>query len=39
MLTNNVQALKVNNAQYSIISNEEGGAIDDAYVYRFTEDR
>ena len=39
VLTNNVQALKVNNAQYSIISNEEGGAIDDAYVYRFTEDR
>ena len=38
VLTNNVQALKLNNAQYSIVSNEEGGAIDDAYVYMFEED-
>lgn len=39
VLTNNVQALKLNNAQYSIVANEDGGAIDDAYVYMFEEDR
>ncbi|MCQ4637615.1 glycine cleavage system aminomethyltransferase GcvT [Anaerovorax odorimutans] len=38
VMTGNVQALKLNQAQYSIIPNEQGGAIDDAYVYRFEED-
>ncbi|MCB6993855.1 glycine cleavage system aminomethyltransferase GcvT [bacterium 210820-DFI.6.37] len=38
VLTSNVQALELNKAQYSIVPNEEGGAIDDAYVYRFEED-
>ncbi len=37
-LTNNCQALDVGLAQYTIIPNENGGAIDDAYLYRFTED-
>ena len=39
VLTSNVMALEVNQAQYSIIPNENGGAIDDAYLYRFEEDR
>ena len=38
VLTNNVQALELNKAQYSIVPNEQGGAIDDAYVYCFEED-
>ena len=37
-LTNNCQALDVGLAQYTIIPNENGGAIDDAYLYRFVED-
>ena len=39
VLTSNVQALDVNEAQYCIIPNENGGAIDDAYLYRFEADR
>lgn len=39
VLSNNVEALEVNKAQYTIVPNEEGGALDDAYVYRFEEDR
>lgn len=39
VLTSNVMALDVNEAQYCIIPNENGGAIDDAYLYRFEEDR
>ena len=39
VLTSNVESLDVNKAQYSIISNEKGEAIDDAYLYRFSEDR
>ncbi len=39
VLSSNVQALDVNEAQYCIIPNENGGAIDDAYLYRFEEDR
>ena len=38
MLTNNAAALEVGGSQYTIIQNEEGGAIDDAYLYRFVED-
>lgn len=39
VLSSNVQALRLNEAQYCIIPNEEGGAVDDAYLYRFEEDR
>lgn len=38
VLTNNVLALEVKQAQYTMIPNENGGAIDDAYLYRFYED-
>ncbi|OGS28255.1 MAG: glycine cleavage system protein T [Elusimicrobia bacterium RIFOXYB2_FULL_48_7] len=38
VLTNNAAALEPGNAQYTIIPNETGGAIDDAYLYRFTKD-
>ena len=38
VLTSNVSALEVNQAQYAIIPNENGGAVDDAYLYRFVED-
>ena len=38
VLTSNVAALEVNRAQYCIIPNEQGGAIDDAYLNRFEED-
>jgi len=38
VLTNNAAALEVGQAQYTIIPNAEGGAIDDAYLYRFVED-
>ena len=39
VLSSNVQALDINEAQYCIIPNENGGAIDDAYLYRFEEDK
>jgi aminomethyltransferase len=40
VLTNNVEALDIDNvgAQYTIIPNESGGAIDDAYLYHFSEE-
>ncbi|MEA3232330.1 MAG: glycine cleavage system protein T, partial [Thermodesulfobacteriota bacterium] len=38
VLTNNAAALDVNESQYTIIANEQGGAVDDAYLYRFRED-
>jgi aminomethyltransferase len=38
VLTNNAAALAVGQAQYTIIANEQGGAVDDAYLYRFVED-
>lgn len=38
VLTNNAAAIDVCQAQYTIISNDNGGAIDDAYLYRFTQD-
>ncbi len=39
VLTSNVEALTMNRAQYCIISNENGGAVDDAYLYMYEEDR
>lgn len=39
VLTSNVANLKLNRAQYCIIPNETGGAVDDAYLYMFEEDR
>lgn len=38
VLTNNVLALDLKQAQYTMIPNENGGALDDAYLYRFYED-
>ena len=39
VLTNNADALEVGESQYTIISDENGYAIDDAYLYRFVEGR
>ena len=39
VLTSNVSALKPGRAQYCIIPTETGGAVDDAYLYMFTEDK
>lgn len=39
VLSSNVMALDVNKAQYAILPTETGGAVDDAYLYRFEEDR
>jgi aminomethyltransferase len=38
VLTNNAAALDVGLGQYTMIPNETGGVIDDAYLYRFVED-
>ncbi|MFH1103220.1 MAG: glycine cleavage system aminomethyltransferase GcvT [Pseudomonadota bacterium] len=38
LLTNSAAALEVEESHYTIIPNETGGAIDDAYLYRFKED-
>jgi aminomethyltransferase len=38
VLTNNVEALDVGESQYPLIPDETGGAIDDAYLYRFVAD-
>ncbi len=38
LLTNNAAALEPGKAQYTIIPNAAGGAIDDAYLYRFFEE-
>lgn len=38
ILTNNAMALKVGESQYTLIQNENGGAIDDAYLYRFKQE-
>ena len=35
VLTNNAQALTLGKAQYTIIADQDGYAIDDAYLYRF----
>ncbi len=39
VLSSNVDALDLNTAQYCIIPAEDGSAVDDAYLYRFEEDR
>lgn len=39
VLTSNVDALDLNKAQYCIIPAEDGSAVDDAYLYRFEEER
>jgi len=36
ILTNNAAALEVNQAQYTFIQNANGGALDDAYLYKFS---
>ncbi|WP_092236176.1 glycine cleavage system aminomethyltransferase GcvT [Desulfobacula phenolica] len=38
VLTNNAGALEVGESQYTIIPDENGHAVDDAYLYRFHED-
>lgn len=38
VLTNNAAALEVEESQYTIIPDENGNAIDDAYLYRFYND-
>ena len=38
VLTNNAAALDVGMAQYTIVPDETGGALDDAYLYRFFQD-
>lgn len=35
VLTNNAAGLETGKAQYTMIANDQGGAIDDAYLYRF----
>jgi aminomethyltransferase len=37
VLTNNAEALDLLQAQYTMVPTETGGAVDDAYLYRFTE--
>ncbi|MBI5118571.1 glycine cleavage system aminomethyltransferase GcvT [Candidatus Poribacteria bacterium] len=39
VLSNNALALEVGEAQYTLIPNSNGGAVDDAYLYRFVEDQ
>ena len=39
VLTSNAASLEVGESQYTIISDEEGVAIDDAYLYRFYHDQ
>ncbi len=38
VLTNSARALEVGQAQYTFIATETGGAVDDAYLYRLTDD-
>ena len=38
VLSNNAAGLEVGESQYTFITNNTGGAIDDAYLYRFYED-
>ncbi len=38
VLTNNAMALDIGESQYTLIQNESGGAVDDAYLYRFKQD-
>ena len=38
VLTNNAAALEIEESQYTMIQDDSGGAIDDAYLYRFLEE-
>jgi glycine cleavage system T protein len=38
VLTNNAAALEAGESQYTLVPNAQGGAIDDAYLYRFLPD-
>ncbi len=38
-LTNNARALEAGHAQYTFLANREGGAVDDAYLYRLASER
>jgi aminomethyltransferase len=38
MLTNNAAALQTGQSQYTLVPNENGGAMDDAYLYRLVPD-
>jgi aminomethyltransferase len=38
VLTNNAAALEIEESQYTMIQDKNGGAIDDAYLYRFLEE-
>jgi aminomethyltransferase len=38
VLSNNAAGLETGESQYTLIPNEDGGAIDDAYLYRFYDD-
>jgi aminomethyltransferase len=38
VLTNSAAALQVEESQYTMVPDETGGAVDDAYLYRFEED-
>jgi aminomethyltransferase len=38
VLTNNARALQPGEAQYTFIANEDGGAVDDAYLYKLADD-
>ncbi len=38
ILTNNAASLEVGESHYTLIQSESGGALDDAYLYRFFED-
>jgi aminomethyltransferase len=38
VLSNNAAGLEVEESQYTMIPNENGGAVDDAYLYRFYDD-
>jgi aminomethyltransferase len=38
VLSNNLLALEIGESQYTLIQNQNGGAFDDAYVYRFKKD-
>lgn len=38
VLTNNAKALEAHHAQYTFIANDGGGAVDDAYLYKLSDD-
>ena len=38
LLTNNAEALELEESQYTFIPNQRGDVVDDAYLYRFVED-